>query len=358
MREQSGKVSLKAIGAVVGTVLSVLLISTVFVRWDLSGGPLLTPRFSLGEFIRDVPQHLSWMVPFALLTAAVIPLRALQWQRTLQRHVPFKERYHLVAIGAFCNNAVPGKLGDVIRAFLLARSETLPFVQGLGSVIVCKLLEFAALMLLVALSFLGPFGRTMSRFSGALVPAMVACFALVALVVVLAHWSRPLAHALERRHRWPKIRALLLETSEGLGTARTFRGMAVALLFSVGPVLAPALAYGLGLHGLGISGGLFAGAVVLGAIALGQSAIGVPVGMGMYYFVTSWAARSLGATPEQAAAYATFTHLTTVVTQVGIGAVSLWIRRIRWSDLKRRGSLAAEAARHAVEEQNLERSPA
>lgn len=357
MRDQSGKVSLKAIGAVVGTVLSMLLISTVFFRWNLSGsGPLLAPRFSIGEFLRDVPQHLSWMVPFALLTALVIPLRALQWQRTLQRHVPFKERYHLVAIGAFCNNAVPGKLGDVIRAFLLARSQKLPFVQGLGSVIVCKLLEFAALMLLVALSFLGPFGRTMSRFSGALVPAMVVCLVLVALVVMLAHFSLPLSRLLE--HRLPKVRGFLIETGEGLGTARTFRGMALALVYSVGPVLAPAIAYGMGLHGLGIPGGLFAGAVVLGAIALGQSAIGVPVGMGMYYFVTSWAARSLGATPQQAAAYATFTHLTTVVTQVGIGAVSLWIRRIRWSDLKRRGSLAAEAARHAVEEPNLERSPA
>ena len=44
----------------------------------------------------------------------------------------------------------------------------MPFIQALGSVAVCKLLEFAALMLLVAASFLGPFGRILGRFSGAL----------------------------------------------------------------------------------------------------------------------------------------------------------------------------------------------
>ena len=38
------------------------------------------------------------------------------------------------------------------------------FVQSLGSVAVCKLLEFAALMLLVAASFVGPFHDTASRF--------------------------------------------------------------------------------------------------------------------------------------------------------------------------------------------------
>ena len=102
-----------------------------------------------------------------LLSASVIPLRALQWQQHASAQaVPFKERYHLVAIGAFTHNALPGKLGDIIRSFLLSRTQRLPFLQCLGSVAVCKLLEFAALMLLVAVSFLGPFGKTMAHFAG------------------------------------------------------------------------------------------------------------------------------------------------------------------------------------------------
>lgn len=336
---------------VVGVVLSVVLISTAFFRWNLGEpGPLLVPRFPLGEFFRELPGHMVWFIPFLLLSASVLPLRAIQWQRTLQKRVPFKERYHLVAIGAFTHNALPGKLGDVIRAFLLARTQRLPFLQCLGSVAVCKLLEFAALMLLVAVSFLGPFAETMAHFERPLKVAVSLCVGLVALVVLLAHYSKPLEQALHRRHRLPRLQNLLQHVSDGLGTARSFRGMAVALFFSVGPVLAPALAYGLALRGLGISGGMFAGAVVLGAIALGQALPGVPAGMGLYYFVTSWAARSLGASEADAAAFSALTHLGTVLSQVTLGAISVHQRKLRIKDLRRGGSLAREATQHVAHE--------
>jgi uncharacterized membrane protein YbhN (UPF0104 family) len=348
---QWGRTLLKVLLGVVGVLISVALISTVFYRWNLGGsGPLLTQRFPLREFFRELPGHLPWLIPFLLLSAAVIPLRAIQWQRTLRREVPFKERYHLVAIGAFTHNALPGKLGDIVRSFLMSRTQRLPFLQCLGSVAVCKLLEFAALMLLVAVSFFGPFAETMAHFEKALKVAVSLCVGLVALVVLLAHYAIPLARALHRRHRLPRAQNLLQHVGGGLGTARSFRGMAVALCFSIGPVLAPAVAYGLALQGLGIPGGLFAGAVVLGAIALGQSLPGVPAGLGLYYFVTSWAARSLGASPADAAAFATLTHLGTVLSHVTVGAISVHRRKIRLRDLRRGGSLAREATHHVAHE--------
>ncbi|EPX62274.1 hypothetical protein D187_008461 [Cystobacter fuscus DSM 2262] len=345
-----GRTLLKVLAVVVGAVLSVFLISSAFFRWNFGPGPLLIPRFPLEDFIEDLPGHLPWLIPFLLLSASIIPLRAVQWQTTLSKPVPLRERYHLVAIGAFTHNALPGKLGEFIRCFLLSRTQRIPFLQALGSVAVCKLLEFAALMGLVALSFLGPFGEKMAEFSGPLRIAVGACVGLVVLVVLLAHYALPLARALGRRNRLPRVRHLLGHVSEGLGTARSFRGMARTLLFSVGPVLAPALAYGLALRGLGISGGLFAGTIVLAAIALGQSLPGVPAGMGIYYFVTSWAARSLGASAEDAAAFAALTHLGTLLSQVSLGAISVRVRGIRIKDLRRGGSLAREAAGHMAHE--------
>jgi hypothetical protein len=346
-----GKTYLKVLAVVVGVVASAFLISTAFFRWSWGGeGPLLIPRFPLREFFQELPGHLVWLIPFMLLAGAIIPLRALQWQRTLSKPVPFRERYHLVAIGAFTHNALPGKLGDFIRSFLLSRTQRLPFLQALGSVAVCKLLEFASLMLLVALSFAGPFGEMMARFEEGLKIAVGVCIGLVLFVVLLAHYAAPLARLLRRKHRLPRVQNLLEHVADGLGTARSFRGMALAFLFSIPPVLAPAIAYGLGLRGLGISGGLFAGTVVLGAIALGQALPGVPAGMGIYYFVTSWAARSLGASEGDAAAFAALTHLGTVLSQVTVGALSVRIRGIRVKDLRKGGSLAKEAASHVAHE--------
>ena len=71
--------------------------------------------------------------------------------------------------------------------------------------------------------------------------------------------------------------------------------------------------------------------------------------MGIYYFVTSWAARSLGATDEQAAAFAVLTHISTVLTKMGMGGVSLWKRKLKWSEL-RRGAHAASNATHHLED--------
>jgi len=349
MRRRYGKALTKAVLALLGVVLSAVLLSTAFFRWNFKGpGPLLVPRFSLSEFVSDLPGHLLWLVPFMLLSAAIIPLRAAQWQRTLKKRVPFKDRYRLVGIGAFVHNALPGKLGDVTRAFLLSRTQRIAFVQTIGSVAVCKLLEFAALMMLVALSFLGPFAETMARFEGPLVGAIFALVGLVALVLLLAHYSAPLARWLHRKHRMLRVQGFLNHVSEGLGTARSFRGMGLAFLFSVGPVLASSVGYGLALQGLGIRGGLFAGAVVLGAIAVGQGAPGVPAGMGLYYFVTSWAARSLGASAEDAAAFATLTHLGTVISQVGVGAFSVHKSGLRLKDLRKGGALAKDAAQHVA----------
>lgn len=345
-----GRISVKLLGVILGALITLVLVGSVFFRYDFSGdGPLLVQRFSISEFFRELPGHLPWLAGFVLLAALVIPLRAFQWQFTLRKRVPFQERYHLVAIGAFCHNALPGKLGDFIRSFLMARSQKLPFLETLGSVAVCKLLEFAALMLLVAVSFLGPFGTMMKQFEGAMRIAILSCVGLVGAVVLLAHYSEPLAQALHRRHRFPKIQAALSSVYQGLGTARSFRGLGVALLASIPAVLAPALAYGIALRGLDVPGGLFAGAVVLGAIALGQMAPGIPAGTGLYYFFTNWAARSLGASEADAAAYSTLTHLATVMTQITVGAVSVSRRKFNWKDLRRRGKAAADDAAAAME---------
>jgi glycosyltransferase 2 family protein len=354
----SAKAVAKVAGLVIGVPLSVVLIATAFFKIDVHGGQLLTPRFDFGHFVHDIPSHLHWLIPFFLLSASVIPLRALQWQATLAKKVPFKERYHLVGIGAFIHNALPGKFGDVFRSFLMARTQKLPFVQSLGSVAVCKLLEFAALMLLVVASFLGPFGATMSRFAGPMRIAIAICLALMILVVVLAHYAEALSHALARRKRFPRLQPFLLNVSKGLGTARSAKGMAVALALSIPPVLAPALAYGIALQNIGVQGGFFAGAVVLGAIALGQATPGLPAGTGIYYFVTSWTARSLGASPEDAAAFAALTHLGTILSQVSVGLISVLVRRIRLKDLRSTTGAAAEAMKHVSDEAQTEQAAA
>lgn len=339
---------LKVVLIVFGILVTAALGSTAFVTWNFGGEePLMDPRFSIGEFVTALGDHLVWLIVFALLSAAMLPLRALQWQFTLERKVRFSERWHFVNIGATVHNLIPGNLGDVMRAFLLARTQRFPFVVSLGSVAICKLLELATLIIMAGLVLLLPLWARIPQVVDALRIGTWILVGFVFLVLVLAHFSRPLAKKLELRGRLPRLQRILGEVTVGLGTARSFKGMFLALLASFPPNMAAALAYGIGLQAIGVRNGLLAGPLLLTLIALGKGVPGLPTGPGMYFLVTSWVARILGASAEDAAAFALLTNIATGVSQWVPGLVSLGIRRIRWSELKAQTSMAAEAARAA-----------
>lgn len=344
---------IKTFAALAGALLSLLLLSTAFFHWDFSGAgagggwPKPVPRFPMVKFLRQIPRNLHWLAVFSLLTAAVAPMRALQWQGALPESVPYRERYHLMGIGVFVNNVLPGKLGDLTRAFLMARTRNLPFVTTLGSVAVCKLLEFYALMLIFAAALMSPLSPALRPFLGGLKWALLGLVALSLLLWLLSRragrWGRRLTNS---THRLTWLSRPLQQLDAGLGAARSFHRLAWVGLLSIPPVLAPAMGYGLGLEALGVPGGLFVGPLVLGVIALGQVP-GLPATIGIYYLLTSWIARALGASEEAAAAYAALTHLASLTTLVSMGTISVIARRLKWSEL-RRGSAQAREALSAV----------
>ncbi len=319
-----------------GVAVSAALAASAFFHIRLYGGHLvLSPRFALGTWASDLPRNLPWVGAFALLTATLLPLRALQWRFALGPGAPsFRSRYHAVAIGAFLHNAVPGKLGDLARALLLARRHGLPFFESLGSVLVCKLFEFAALVTVVALTLAGPLGSGMiGRLGPAFLIAAGLCLSFLAATLALARRALPWGLALKRRARWPRLGGALMHLGRGLRATRSPRSAALLFLVSFGPIIASTFAYGIGLQALGVQRGLFLGGVVLGAVSLGLMAPGLPIDTGVYYFVTTWAARTLGASPAQAAAFAALTHVATFSTQLAIGFVSVIVHRLRPRDL-------------------------
>lgn len=348
VEKKPGRTGLKILAVAFGLIFTAVLGSTAFFEWNLKGdGPLLTGRFPAAVFVDALWKNLPWLVLFTLLSSAMLPLRAIQWQRTLETKVPLRERWHFVNIGALVQNLLPGNLGDVTRSFLLARTQRLPVVVGLGSVAVCKLLELATLVILAAIALSLPYWSHMPALSNALGTAAWVFVALITLVVLLARYATPLAAKLERKKRLPKLQVLLGHVDAGLGTARSLKGMLIALIFSFPPNLAAALAYGIGLRMMGVEHGLAAGALVLALIALGKGAPGIAPGPGMYFLVVSWAAREFGASPEDAAAYALLTNIATGVSHWIPGLVSVVVRRIKWSELRAQTSMAREAA-HGV----------
>lgn len=333
----------KILGVLVAVCVSSILIGSAFFRPSFEGGLRLVPRFPFEAWLSDLPKNLWWVGIFILFSASMAPLRGWRWGFTLPRPPPpYWDRYHAVALGLLGNNVIPGKLGEGLRAlamtrFCQQRGREIPFAQTLGTILVCKLLDLVALLILVAASPNGPFFGS-NVFGSGFVGAAIAIPALTFGLLAVGRWAPRLADALRRRGRAPRLQVLLRELALGVAASGSPRRLALALLATLVAISAVAMGYTTALWGVGVDADPFAGVILLAAVTLGQSPPGVPAGMGMYYLSSSWAARLVGATAEQAATIAVLTHLATVLSHLGVGLASLLIRRIRLRDLlPRRG---------------------
>ena len=315
-----------------GVAVSVAALAMAFFRVTKGdNGWALVPRFDFEHWVADLPRHLVWWVPFLLLNAALPALRSLLWGFTAPAPAPsLPARYHAFAIGALVHNTMPARLGLLVTAWFAARRVKRPVVELLASLMVAKLLELAALVMTIAV--LMPFVRVAAAESGGgmgrtALAGVGLVLVLAALLVVLSRLAPRLASMLRGRNKAPRVATFLEAVNvgvRGIGSmGRLGRGVLAAFL----PVAAGGLAYGVALLHSGASAGLAGGWLLLGALTLGQFTPGLPVGTGVFLFVCSWAARTLGADDASAATIAVLSHTGSVMANLGVGAVSAVIHR-------------------------------
>jgi hypothetical protein len=267
------------------------------------------------------------VVPFAALTATLSALRAIVWGQTLPAGEPlpsWRARFHALALGALVHNALPGHLGALVSAWVLARGGGPSSPAALGSFLLAKFLEFGALFGVTALLAL------IAHFQGVTaIPVRsmlwVGAVALVVFAVALAGARRYAPRlALRLAPRLPRVAKALAALASGLTAVHTPRRLLAGWLLAFLPVLVSALAWALALHHVGGRGFLLGGGLMVGAVTFSQLAPGIPGTMGIYYLICATTARALGVPDDQAAALAVLSHVAQNVghTVVGIGSAA------------------------------------
>jgi glycosyltransferase 2 family protein len=333
-----------AVAVASALALGALLVSLVFFRVGWDGGPSFTPRFALGGFVARLPGHLRWLGPFVALAATLPALRALVWRGVLPPPPPRPaDAYHATALGVLVHNAVPGKLGPLAAAWVLARVARRPFAPAFSSQVVAKLVELGAIVVVGATAAAL---RESPAAIGHVVVAGAALFAILSSAAVALALGAPRASAWLAR-RLPRAGAALAALGEGIVGAGSPARLATAFALAVLPAVTAAAAYALPLSALGVREPLAAGALLVSVIAFGQLTPGLPVGAGVYWSLAAWAARQLGASAEDAAALAILTHVGMVVVGLAVGGASAIARRADVAELFRR---RREVERLAAEE--------
>ena len=189
----------------------------------------------------------AFLVAALLLVAVTFWVRAVRWQHLLAPIGPtrFRTAFRTTVIGFAALSLLPARAGDLLRPYLLARQEGLSPPAVFATIVMERVLDFIAVLILLAVyvwgfsdaSTLPPHLRGPIEVSSAL--AAVAAVVMMGLMWVLAtHPERigAIVAATTRvlpRRLGTRLGALARTFSGGFAVAREPRSLATAFVWSL-----------------------------------------------------------------------------------------------------------------------------
>jgi uncharacterized protein (TIRG00374 family) len=294
-------------------VISVVLFALGFAAAAMLGGGRQTWHILLHVPGRIIPVLLA----MSLLNYAARGTRWLLFARTLGLDVPAPSIL-LYYVAGFSMTTTPGKVGEVIRLYLLNRFHGCRYDRTAALLIADRLADGLATMLVVA--------ATIASFARA--PAGIAAAGLIALVLVVL-CLRPglllgvIDAAFGRLRRWPRLFVRARRAIRALQALADPKVVLAALALGAIGWSSEGLSFYVLLHALGVSLSpsacmfIFAFAVMVGAISV------LPGGLGSAE-ATMVGLLSLQGVPFETAVVATgVARVTTLWFAVGLGLLAL-----------------------------------
>jgi uncharacterized protein (TIRG00374 family) len=325
------------------------VLSAALIYWTLRG---ISPA--------DVAHRLSQADPLlfaaAIVCATVIfPVRALRWRAILEPvapKVPFGPLWRATAIGMMVNNVLPARAGEFARAYALKKETGIPFATGLASLVVDRLFDAIALLLLAAFALFDPAlsgaqtlgGTPLSSFAtgaGALVLILlVGTYALIffptQLLRLFELFARRVSPTIEDRGR-----QVLQTFINGLSVLRSPARFATVFGWSIAHWVLNGFGMWLAFKAVGIAAPFSAALFIQAFIALGTAVPSAPGFFGVFEYMSIEGLSVYGIGRQQAATWAIGYHLFSFVPITLIGAYYFTRLGVKLRDLQTSGDSAA-----------------
>jgi len=301
--------------------------------------------------LRDVPLREVGQVlgrtrwPVLLLLAvpaqiAAIVLRARRWRHLTDviQPIPVFALFRATSIGFMANNLLPGRAGEVVRAWVLARETGASGAGILGTVVLERVIDSVTFLGLASVVLW--VGGTHALGGGAMAGAAASLMIALILPVAVLVWLRVAPEqALRFLHRMltlvlpsrlsERVEGLLQRFAEGLGSLRGGRHLFWVMFDSVVLwAVVSVIPFYAGVVALGIQLGsplrtLAAGYVTLAAVGLAVAVPAAPGFFGTFHLACKEALGVFGVPDSTAFAMAVLVHGTFWVTVTGLGLVLL-----------------------------------
>lgn len=292
-----------------------------------------------------------WLLGVAVLvTVQTYFIRAWRWQTLLSPlgDVGFGPAFRTTVIGFMATALLPARVGEVLRPYLLAKEANLSVSATFATVIVERVLDLTAVLLLfaAALPFLPVDVGPQTRMAG----AGAAVAAVAGLGVLFACAGHP-----ERLGRWvdwwtgwlPTRMATVIgdfarRFAEGLGVMRDPSALVRTLAWSLALWVSICLGIWLVTHAFGLTMPFIGAFLVVMYLAVGVAAP-TPGGAGGFHVMYKLAVTQyFGAGPDEAAAAAIVLHLVSFGPVAVMGFAFMWKAGLSLGRLKQMSTREAD----------------
>jgi hypothetical protein len=295
--------------------------------------------------------HLSYIAMAVGATLVTYILRAFRWQALLAPigHARFRTAFRTTVIGFTATFLLPGRPGEVLRPYLLARAEGFRTASAFATVIIERVLDLASVLLLFGWLLLTAdfeVGRAVKLAGGA--STVLAVAALGLLVAGAGHperlgrWAGSLTRVLPARARDAVIR-FVHTFAEGLAVMRRPAPLIVSFVLSVLLWMSIGLGIWLTSQAFDLTFSFVGSFLVIMFLVVGVS-VPTPGGVGGFHKMYQFAVTTFfGAPPDVAAACAIVLHAVSFVPISILGLIFMLQDGLTFRSLKAMKS-TAEAA--------------
>jgi len=281
--------------------------------------------------------HVGLVALAAGFIAALYGFQAVRWRRIVSApQVRVARFYEMIVSGAACNNVLPVRLGDLLRARWLGLEARMPAGRAFGTVMLDRGCDLAVLFGLMIVGL-----AAVARSDWLVYLALGAALVLLGLggVILFARFYIG-SRERDRRRRRGLARRLLRDVGEALAEPLGRRRVAGWLVLSLVAWMMWAVAAVLVARSVSIE--LSAGDALFVAAVMNLGAIipSSPGYVGTYEWLGVASLGLLGVPQEEALAFSILLHTTWYLPTTLVGGIALGVRALRAS---RRSRSAGEA---------------
>lgn len=301
----------------------------------------------LGALVRGA--NYAFVAAAVLVYFVDLGLRSARWKVLLarSRRIPVRRLYPILAIGYMANNLLPGRVGELSRAYLVGRREHLSGSTVLASVVIERLLDGLTVLLLL-LGTLALLPSTQPPDSWVTLLARIAAVTFgvgivgcVALVVAPAFWLKlvsPVARRLPMRLGDLVLR-LVDRFIDGFAVLGDPALLSQTVVLSVAIWVVGALAYFLVAAAFGFQLSPVGAVAAICIVNLATAVPQAPAGLGAFEAAATGALVLLGAESTRAFGITVVLHAVLFFPVVVVGLAFLWKADLSlgtlWSGSKR-----------------------